>query len=76
MRLNELKPPKGSTRTSIRIGRGHGSGHPSLPCDTVIYSKVRAKRSTGSRLRAQPGRAVYSAAGVSCQKKYSLLLEG
>jgi large subunit ribosomal protein L15 len=26
MRLNELKPPKGSTRTSIRIGRGHGSG--------------------------------------------------
>src|SRR5947207_3996976 len=26
MRLNELKPPKGSTRMSIRIGRGHGSG--------------------------------------------------
>jgi large subunit ribosomal protein L15 len=26
MRLNELQPPKGSTRTSIRIGRGHGSG--------------------------------------------------
>src|SRR5438132_5300981 len=26
MRLNELGPPKGSTRTSIRIGRGHGSG--------------------------------------------------
>jgi large subunit ribosomal protein L15 len=26
MRLNDLKPPKGSTRTSIRIGRGHGSG--------------------------------------------------
>jgi len=26
MRLNELRPPKGSTRTSIRIGRGHGSG--------------------------------------------------
>src|SRR5205823_13178908 len=26
MRLNELRPSKGSTRTSIRIGRGHGSG--------------------------------------------------
>jgi large subunit ribosomal protein L15 len=26
MRIHELKPPEGSTRTSIRIGRGHGSG--------------------------------------------------
>ena len=26
MRLHELQPPVGSTRTSIRIGRGHGSG--------------------------------------------------
>jgi large subunit ribosomal protein L15 len=26
MRIHELKPPAGSTRTSIRIGRGHGSG--------------------------------------------------
>jgi large subunit ribosomal protein L15 len=26
MRLHELQPPKGSTRPSIRIGRGHGSG--------------------------------------------------
>jgi large subunit ribosomal protein L15 len=26
MRINELRPPKGSTRPSIRIGRGHGSG--------------------------------------------------
>jgi large subunit ribosomal protein L15 len=26
MRLHELQPPAGSTRPSIRIGRGHGSG--------------------------------------------------
>jgi len=26
MRIHELQPPEGSTRTSIRIGRGHGSG--------------------------------------------------
>ena len=26
MRLNDLKPPAGSTRRSVRIGRGHGSG--------------------------------------------------
>jgi large subunit ribosomal protein L15 len=26
MRLHELKPPDGSTRERIRIGRGHGSG--------------------------------------------------
>src|SRR5947209_2467624 len=26
MRIHELQPPDGSTRTSIRIGRGHGSG--------------------------------------------------
>jgi len=26
MRTHELQPPDGSTRTSIRIGRGHGSG--------------------------------------------------
>jgi len=26
MRLNELSPSNGSTRMSIRIGRGHGSG--------------------------------------------------
>ena len=26
MRLNDLKPPAGSTRGRIRIGRGHGSG--------------------------------------------------
>jgi len=26
MRLHELQPPRGSTRESIRIGRGHGSG--------------------------------------------------
>ncbi|MCA1646243.1 MAG: 50S ribosomal protein L15 [Chloroflexi bacterium] len=26
MRMHELQPPDGSTRTSIRIGRGHGSG--------------------------------------------------
>jgi large subunit ribosomal protein L15 len=26
MRIHELQPPAGSTRTSIRIGRGHGSG--------------------------------------------------
>src|SRR2546423_13500305 len=26
MRMPELQPPDGSTRTSIRIGRGHGSG--------------------------------------------------
>jgi large subunit ribosomal protein L15 len=26
MRIHELRPPAGSTRTSIRIGRGHGSG--------------------------------------------------
>src|ERR1044072_7902656 len=26
MRLNELRPPRGSTRERIRIGRGHGSG--------------------------------------------------
>src|SRR5258708_10647802 len=26
MRINAPQPPKGSTRTSIRIGRGHGSG--------------------------------------------------
>jgi large subunit ribosomal protein L15 len=26
MRIHELQPPAGSTKTSIRIGRGHGSG--------------------------------------------------
>jgi large subunit ribosomal protein L15 len=26
MRIHELRPPAGSTRTSTRIGRGHGSG--------------------------------------------------
>src|ERR1700716_1727298 len=26
MLIHELQPPDGSTRTSIRIGRGHGSG--------------------------------------------------
>ncbi len=26
MRIHELQPPAGSTRTSTRIGRGHGSG--------------------------------------------------
>jgi large subunit ribosomal protein L15 len=26
MRIHELQPPAGSARTSIRIGRGHGSG--------------------------------------------------
>src|ERR1044072_7426090 len=26
MRIHELRPPQGSTRTSVRIGRGHGSG--------------------------------------------------
>ena len=26
MRINDLKPPAGSTRERIRIGRGHGSG--------------------------------------------------
>jgi large subunit ribosomal protein L15 len=26
VRIHELQPPAGSTRTSIRIGRGHGSG--------------------------------------------------
>jgi large subunit ribosomal protein L15 len=26
MRLHELRPPKGSTRERIRLGRGHGSG--------------------------------------------------
>src|SRR3954469_12743669 len=26
MRIHELKPPKGSRRASVRIGRGHGSG--------------------------------------------------
>jgi large subunit ribosomal protein L15 len=26
MRMNELSPPKGSSRDRIRIGRGHGSG--------------------------------------------------
>jgi large subunit ribosomal protein L15 len=26
MRMDELKPPAGSTRERIRIGRGHGSG--------------------------------------------------
>jgi len=26
MRLHELRPPNGSTRDRIRIGRGHGSG--------------------------------------------------
>ncbi len=26
MRIHELQPPAGSTRTSIRVGRGHGSG--------------------------------------------------
>jgi large subunit ribosomal protein L15 len=26
MRIHELQPPAGSTRTSVRIGRGHGSG--------------------------------------------------
>ncbi|HEY0418798.1 MAG TPA: 50S ribosomal protein L15 [Acetobacteraceae bacterium] len=26
MRLHELKPPAGSTRERVRIGRGHGSG--------------------------------------------------
>jgi large subunit ribosomal protein L15 len=26
MRLHELKPPAGSTKRSVRIGRGHGSG--------------------------------------------------
>ena len=26
MRLHELKPPAGSKRESVRIGRGHGSG--------------------------------------------------
>lgn len=27
MRLNELKPPKGSTHSRKRLGRGEGSGH-------------------------------------------------
>ena len=26
MRIHELQPPDGSTRTSVRVGRGHGSG--------------------------------------------------
>jgi large subunit ribosomal protein L15 len=26
MRIHELQPPDGATRTAIRIGRGHGSG--------------------------------------------------
>src|SRR5947199_2193889 len=26
MQIHDLTPPDGSTRTSIRIGRGHGSG--------------------------------------------------
>ena len=26
MKLNELKPPKGSRRPKKRVGRGHGSG--------------------------------------------------
>src|SRR2546428_3750317 len=26
MRINDLRPPAGSTRERIRIGRGHGSG--------------------------------------------------
>ncbi len=27
MRLNELRPPKGSTRAKKRLGKGQGSGH-------------------------------------------------
>src|SRR5438309_9962045 len=26
MRLHDLRPPQGSTKTRIRVGRGHGSG--------------------------------------------------
>src|SRR5438094_6511706 len=53
MRLNELKPPKGSTRTSIRIGRGHGSGK----------VKTGGKGTKGQKARAGGGVPPYFEGG-------------
>src|SRR3982074_3458962 len=48
MRLNELKPPKGSTRTSIRIGRGHGSGKVKTGGKGTHGQNARAGGGTGT----------------------------
>lgn len=32
MKLNELRPPKGSTKNKKRVGRGDGSGHGGTSC--------------------------------------------
>jgi large subunit ribosomal protein L15 len=53
MRLNDLHPPKGSTRERIRIGRGHGSGK----------VKTAGKGTKGQKARAGGGVPPYFEGG-------------
>src|SRR5205814_10221687 len=53
MRIHELQPPAGSTRTSIRIGRGHGSGK----------VKTAGKGTKGQKARAGGGVPPYFEGG-------------
>src|SRR5438132_13933244 len=53
MRIHELQPPDGSTRTSVRIGRGHGSGK----------VKTGGKGTKGQKARAGGGVPPYFEGG-------------
>jgi len=46
MRLNELKPPKGSRRKEKRVGRGIGSGHGKTACKGSKGQNSRSGRGT------------------------------
>jgi large subunit ribosomal protein L15 len=53
MQIHELRPPAGSTRTSIRVGRGHGSGK----------VKTAGKGTKGQKARAGGGVPPYFEGG-------------
>jgi large subunit ribosomal protein L15 len=42
MRLNELKPARGSRKARKRVGRGNGSGHGNFSCRGVKGQRARA----------------------------------
>jgi len=46
MRLNELKPPRGSRRKEKRVGRGIGSGHGKTACKGSKGQNSRSGRGT------------------------------
>jgi large subunit ribosomal protein L15 len=46
MRLNELKPPKGSRKKEKRVGRGIGSGHGKTACKGSKGQNSRSGRGT------------------------------